>query len=78
METKQEIVVKSSDAQATKAVVIVNQSSIIELGVKSARLDGYGTDEIMTIFVNKGSDKLADYYVKKLGADFKIYDLRNL
>ena len=77
--TKQEIVVQSSkDAQVTKAVVIVKQSSLIDVGIGSAQIDGYSLDEIVTIVVNKGSDKLADDYVKKLGQDVKIYDLRHL
>lgn len=77
--TKQEIVVQSSkDAQVTKAVVIVKQSSLIDIGITNARIDGYSLDEIVTIVVNKGSDKLADDYVKKLGQDVKIYDLRDL
>jgi maltodextrin utilization protein YvdJ len=77
--TKQEIVVQSSkDAQVTKAVVIVKQSSLIDIGITNARIDGYSLDEIVTIVVNKGSDKLADDYVKKLGQDVKIYDLRHL
>ena len=64
--TKQEIVVQSSkDAQVTKAVVIVKQSSLIDIGITNARIDGYSLDEIVTIVVNKGSDKLADDYVKK-------------
>lgn len=76
---KQEIVVQSSkDAQVTKAVVIVKQSSLIDTGIGSARLDGYSLDEIVTIVVNKGSDKLADDYVTRLGQDVKIYDLRHL
>lgn len=79
MEEKQEILVRSSkDAQVTKAVVIVKQSSLIDTGIGSARLDGYSLDEIVTVIVNKGSDKLADDYVKKLGQDVKIYDLRHL
>ena len=77
--TKQEIVVQSSkDAQVTKAVVIVKQSSLIDIGITNARIDGYSLDEIVTIVVIKGSDKLADDYVKKLGQDVKIYDLRHL
>ena len=76
---KQKIVVQSSkDAQVTKAVVIVKQSSLIDTGIGSARLDGYSLDEIVTIVVNKGSDKLADDYVTRLGQDVKIYDLRHL
>lgn len=79
MEEKQEIVVQSSkDAQVTKAVVIVKQSSLINIGISNAQIDGYSLDEIVTIVVNKGSDKLADDYVKKLGQDVKIYDLRHL
>ena len=79
MEEKQEIVVQSSkDAQVTKAVVIVKQSSLINIGISNAQIDGYSLDEIVTIVVNKGSDKLAADYVKKLGQDVKIYDLRHL
>lgn len=79
MEEKQKIEVQSSkDAQVTKAVVIVKQSSLIDTGIGSARIDGYSLDEIVTIVVNKGSDKLADDYVMKLGQDVKIYDLRHL
>ena len=77
--TKQEIVVQSSkDAQVTKAVVIVKQSNLIAVDIGKAQIDGYSLDEIVTIVVNKGSDKLADDYVKKLGQDVKIYDLRHL
>ena len=79
MEEKQEIVVQSSkDAQVTKAVVIVKQSNLIAVGIGKAQIDGYSRDEIVTIVVNKDSDKLADDYVKKLGQDVKIYDLRHL
>ena len=77
--SKQEIVVQSTkDAQVTKAVVIVKQSSLIDVGIGNALIYGYSLDEIVTIVVHKDSDKLADDYVKKLGEDVKIYDLRYL
>ena len=79
MVSKQEIVVQSTkDAQVTKAVVIVKQSSLIDVGIGNAQIDGYSLDEIVTIVVNKDSNKLADDYIKKLGEDVKIYDLRYL
>ena len=77
--SKQEIVVQSSkDAQVTKAVVIVKQSNLIDTGIGNAQIDGYSRSEILIIVVHKDSDELADDYVKKLGENIKIYDLRHL